>query len=494
MKKILLVFSLMLALVNCSLAQNFHEAGFRKFYTEIKSACSSGAEHVRSQQEKVLQLHFRSDDLKSYNKISAIIDKYDIFFADELFGLSLYYAIREAGVRLSVFYNDGIALFIQDVAYDSVVEIVFVRDIKVTQLASVVKQPDLSLVQFDLSPVQFKTDDSDGVAAVMEEEKEECTLPESEIQCHIPRCVMQALSGYYAPKIDSLRNEMKNASEERALGIKAEINAIEKLYVDEYNAIRKKIDGIARTSFVDIPCIGKSYLVAPVLSEEEKLNAEPQAREGILDWINGTGFYIGYDKGIIGKNGQRSCILRPTDVVVEYVRKHSDKKSWNAYGYSPLMEAIFKKEIQGGEPLYLYRVSDTEEGYRCMVKDLEPILDRKVREKYMNMKVTARVENNGMRFVQLYSASGTVLVFDSPAEKLCRMDVVIGGIGAFEAAVNDFTVDGVAGVAQRCNIVIDLNDIELIEGPYKKNGVSYEYGVHFETGYWDKLNQRQMNK
>ena len=125
MKKILLVFSLMLALVNCSLAQNFHEAGFRKFYTEIKSACSSGAEHVRSQQEKVLQLHFRSDDLKSYNKISAIIDKYDIFFADELFGLSLYYAIREAGVRLSVFYNDGIALFIHDVAYDSVVEIVF---------------------------------------------------------------------------------------------------------------------------------------------------------------------------------------------------------------------------------------------------------------------------------------------------------------------------------------------------------------------------------
>ncbi|MBR3916807.1 MAG: hypothetical protein IKJ49_06680, partial [Bacteroidaceae bacterium] len=393
---------------------------------------------MRSQQEKVLQLDFRSDDLKSYNKISAIIDKYDIFFADELFGLSLYYAIREAGVRLSVFYNDGIALIIQDVAYDSVVDIVFVRDIKVTQLASVVKQ-------LDLSPVQFKTDDSDGVTAVMEEAKEECSLPESEIQCHIPRCVMQALSGYYAPKIDSLRSEMKNASGERALGIKAEINATEKLYVDEYNDIRKKIEGIARTSFVEIPCIGESYLVAPVLSEEEKLNAEPQACEGILDWINGTGFYKGYDKGIIGKNGQRSCILRPTDVVVEYVRKHSDKKSWNAYGYSPLMEAIFKKEIQGGEPLYLYRVSDTEEGYRCMVKDLEPILDRKVGEKYMNMKVTARVENNGMRFVQLYSASGTVLVFDSPAEKLCRMDIIIGGIGAFEAAVNDFTVDGVAG-------------------------------------------------
>lgn len=478
MKKILLILVLLYAVVADSSAQKFDEIGFDKFLKEISTVYGAVQTREKLSGNKVVSIHIDSKAEEAYKNISALLDKYDVFFAEEFMGLPLLFAIRESGVRKLVFYGYGVVLGIHDVPYRSMIRIVH--------------QKGVDMKDIDISDIGFVTFDNNNREAI--KVVEECVVEESEIQYLVPKDVHRALYEYYVPKIDSLRKQLKGVEKDRYLEIKKEIEAIENQYNVECESIRGVIDKLAGTSFVEIPCIGESYLVAPMLSAEEKMNVEPHAREGILDWINSTGFYKGYDNGIIGKNGQRSCVIYPISVVMEYVGKHSSKKNWNAYGYSPTIEGVFKREIQGGQPLYLYRVSDTEEGYNCMVNDLKQFFSREVGESYMNMEVVNRIETAECRFVQYYSPAGTVLLFDSPADKLCRMDVFVGGIAAFDDAVNDCTIDGVTGVAQKCNIVINLNEIDIIEGEYEKNGVSYKCGVHLETGYWEKLKGERNTK
>ena len=58
---------------------------------------------------------------------------------------------------------------------------------------------------------------------------------------------------------------------------------------------------------------------------------------------------------------------------------------------------------------------------------------------------------------------------------------------AFKKAVDSIVVDGEVCITRKCNIVIDRDSIGFVEGTYENNGVLYEYGLHFDAGYWDKL-------
>lgn len=471
MKNIYTTFVLLFVFAAGLQAQGIDKRGVETFIKEFSSLQGTLHSRERHVDDKSWARFFSSGDDECYRSIKALLNKHDLYFAEDFLGMELLVCVSEEDSQQMGFWGDGYALFIAD-EHMSDIQVIIAKG--------------LSLKEVMMMSSGFEMSSSGDISIEAPAELHVVQSDET-VRPLLPKEVIMALFNHYQPRIDMLKDEKRTATSERAAAIENEIKAIKKQWDDEIELLRKNIAGLGGPSFVYIPCIDESFLVAPMLDEQEWMSVQPHAREGILDWINGTGFYKGRDKNIIGKNGQRSGVEHPMFVVAEYVKRHSDKKSWQASGYSPTMEAIFKNEIQGGTPLYLYRVSDTEEGYNIMVKDLEQLLCRNIGAKYNNMKVTNRIEKDGMRFVQYYSPAGVVLVFDSPADKLCRMDVIIGGAGAFENAVNDCTVDGITGVAQKCNIVINLGNIEIIEGPYEKNGVSFDSGVHFETGYWEKL-------
>ena len=67
------------------------------------------------------------------------------------------------------------------------------------------------------------------------------------------------------------------------------------------------------------------------------------------------------------------------------------------------------------------------------------------------------------------------------------MDIIVGGIETFNDAMNEISINGKRDIFKEENIIICDGKIELLEGEVDINGVTYDSGVHFTTGYMKKL-------
>ena len=154
------------------------------------------------------------------------------------------------------------------------------------------------------------------------------------------------------------------------------------------------------------------------------------------------------------------------------------------------MRALFANEVPGNEPAYLYRRSTTAEGYDTMKHDLMKFFDLGGNGKsntYKGFRTIERIDTDEYCFLHLYNGNTTILIYDSPIDKHCQMDIIVGGIETFNDAVNDISINGKKGVAKTENIIISDGDIKSINGEVEINGVTYNSGVHFTTGYMKNL-------
>jgi hypothetical protein len=208
------------------------------------------------------------------------------------------------------------------------------------------------------------------------------------------------------------------------------------------------------------------------------------AKQGLYEWINST--------GICRTQGQESDIILAGDIAVYAATKTKQphQTTWSLEGYSDVMKELFVKEVPGGEPAYIHRRSTTAEGYEAMKKDLEQFfyLDGKNRShRYKGFEAIERIDTDEYCFLHLYGDNTTILIYDSPAEKYCQMDIIVGGIELFNDAVNDISIEGKNGYATKCNVIISDGGVEFIDGEVEINGVTYDSGVHFTTEYMENL-------
>ena len=357
MKNILLISVLLFAFSSDLSAQTFDETGFEKFCKEIKSVSGSFEMREREKKhEKIYEMSILSKDEDGYKNICSVMDRHDLYFAEEFLGLSLFVGVREGGGRRFLFYNDGVALAIMDVPYKPMIEIYFRRGVDVMDLMNV---KELFNHGFGIGNVLFGNSNVE-------------------------------------------KTELGNLS--------------------------------------------------LVISEDDNLTVigdvvNSKVEECLSGWIMEMGLPEA------GSCGRKS----PLQVATEYAMKYN--KSMTSEDCLPMEDVALEDVISAGEPLYLYQVSDNDARYTSMVNDFSEVFALKDGDKYKGMKVVYRTEVNGNRFVHLYSSAGTVLVYDSPADKLCRMDIVLGGIDAFKKAVDSIVVDGEVCITRKCNIVINCDSI-----------------------------------
>ena len=154
------------------------------------------------------------------------------------------------------------------------------------------------------------------------------------------------------------------------------------------------------------------------------------------------------------------------------------------------MKETLANEVPGGEPAYIYRRSTTAEGYETMKNDLQQFFYLNGKDKshrYKGFRAIERIDTEEYCFLHLYDGTTTILIYDSSAERYCQMDIIAGGIELFNEAVNDVRIESGNGHAKKCNIMICDGGIEFIDGEVEINGVTYESGVHFTTGYMEIL-------
>ena len=154
------------------------------------------------------------------------------------------------------------------------------------------------------------------------------------------------------------------------------------------------------------------------------------------------------------------------------------------------MKEVFAKEVPGGEPAYIYRSSTTAEGYETMKNDLQQFfyLDGKnPGHKYKGFNTIERIDTDEYCFLHLYGNNTTILIFDCPGKEHCQMDIIVGGAEVFNQAVNDISIEGDNAHAAKCNVIICDGGVEFVDGEVEINGVTYDSGVHFTTGYMEKL-------
>ena len=473
MKKILFTLTILLLATGSLTAQEINNPELKKFVQELR-APGNGPRNVSKNKEKGIYA-INSVDEKSYKALSAIIEKYDIYFAEEIFGMELMFSTRESGNQTIIFQGDTYGLAITDNAHSLDLVVIIVKGSAAKLFFGIRETGDVEIHSHE---VYFNNRDGDvyiGESCITAERPAELIdISEAEsIERRIPAYIGLELFDYYMPMIQELKEKAQSAtSKEQLKMLKTSADSIRDVWEAEIQCLENLMEKVESPGRAKIPCTGKMMIVIP-----------KDTKQGLYEWINST--------GICRTEGQETTIIPATDIAAFVATKTMKlQTSWSLEGYSKEMKAVFAEEVPGGEPAYIYRRSTTAEGYRTMKKDLEQFfyLDGKnPGHKYKGFRAIERIDTDEYCFLHLYGDNTTILIFDCPGKEHCQMDIIVGGIELFNEAVNDISIDHEKGHATKCNIIIRGGEVEFADGEVEINGVTYDNGVHFTTEYMEKL-------
>lgn len=474
MKKILFTLTILFFATGNLTAQEITNPELQKFVQELR-APGNGPRNVSKDEEQGIYV-INSVDEKSYKALSAIIEKYDIYFAEEIFGMELMLNVRDGGSQTIMFQGDTYGLGITDNAHSLDLAIIIVKGAVTKLYFNIGESEDAEIHSRE---VYFKESNGDvyiGESSIkIEEPAELIDISEAEsIERRIPADISLELFDHYMPMIQELKEKAQSAtSKEQLKMLKTSADSIRDVWEAEIQCLENLMEKVESPGEVKIPSTGKMMIVIP-----------KNTKQGLYEWINST--------GICRTEGQETTIIPATDIAAFVATKTMKlQTSWSLEGYSKEMKAVFAEEVPGGEPAYIYRRSTTAEGYRTMKKDLEQFfyLDGKnPGHKYKGFRAIERIDTDEYCFLHLYGDNTTILIFDCPGKEHCQMDIIVGGIELFNEAVNDISIDHEKGHATKCNIIIRGGEVEFADGEVEINGVTYVGGVHFTTGYMNKLN------
>ena len=456
MKKILFTLTILLFATGSSIAQEITNPELKKFVAELRTP-GNGPRNVSKDEEKGIYA-INSVDEESYKALSAIIEKYDIYFAEEIFGMELMLNVREGGSQTIVFQGDTYGLAITDNAHSFDLAIIIVKG------SAIKLYFNIEGAKANTQEVHFNSTDGNVHIGSVEETVEFADIPEIEsVESPLPADIIMELFDHYMPMIQEFEKENDDAG----------ADSIRQVWKDEILYLESWIKRIESPGMIKIPCTGNSMIVIP-----------EGTKQGLYEWINGTGICL--------TQGQKTTFILATDIAVYAATKAKQPHhtGWSLEGYSDAMKEILASEVPGGEPAYIYRRSTTAEGYETMKNDLQQFfyLDGKNKShRYKGFKAIERIDTDEYRFLHLYDGCTTILIYDNPAEKCCQMDIIVGGAELFNDAVNDISIEGDNGYGAKCNIIIRDGDVEFIDGEVEINGVTYDSGVHFTTGYMENL-------
>ena len=456
MKKILFTLTILLFATGSSMAQEITNPELKKFVAELRTP-GNGPRNVSKDEEKGIYA-INSVDEESYKALSAIIEKYDIYFAEEIFGMELMLNVREGGSQTIVFQGDTYGLAITDNAHSFDLAIIIVKG------SAIKLYFNIEGAKANTQEVHFNSTDGNVHIGSVEETVEFADIPEIEsVESPLPADIIMELFDHYMPMIQEFEKGNDDAG----------ADSIRLVWKDEILYLESWLKRIESPGMIKIPCTGNSMIVIP-----------EGTKQGLYEWINGTGICL--------TQGQETNFIPACDIAVYSATKTKQPQQtrWSLEGYSDAMKEVFAKEVPGGEPAYIYRRSTTAEGYKTMKNDLQQFfyLDGKNKShRYKGFKAIERIDTDEYRFLHLYDGCTTILIYDNPAEKCCQMDIIVGGAELFNDAVNDISIEGDNGYGAKCNIIIRDGDVEFIDGEVEINGVTYDSGVHFTTGYMEKL-------
>ena len=459
MKKILFTLTILLFATGSSMAQEITNPELKKFVAELRTP-GNGPRNVSKDEEKGIYA-INSVDEESYKALSAIIEKYDIYFAEEIFGMELMLNVREGGSQTIVFQGDTYGLAITDNVHSFDLAIIIVKGSAIKLYFNIegAKSPS--------QEVHFSESGGDvyigSRSAGVEETVALTDVPEIEsVESPLPSDIALELFDHYMPMIQEL--ETKNS---------AGADSIRQVWKDEILYLESWIKRIESPGMIKIPCTGNFMIVIP-----------EGTKQGLYEWINST--------GACRTQGQKIAFILASDIAVYSAAsaKQPHHTAWSLEGYSDAMKELFVKEVPGGEPVYIYRRSTTTEGYETMKNDLRQFFYLDGNDKshrYKGFNTIERIDTEEYCFLHLYDGTTTILIYDSRAEKYCQMDIIVGGAEVFNQAVNDISIEGDNAHAAKCNVIICDGGVEFVDGEVEINGVTYDSGVHFTTGYMEKL-------
>ena len=454
MKKILFTLTILLFATGSSMAQEITNPELKKFVAELRTP-GNGPRNVSKDEEKGIYA-INSVDEESYKALSAIIEKYDIYFAEEIFGMELMLNVREGGSQTIVFQGDTYGLAITDNAHSFDLAIIIVKG------SAIKLYFNIEGAKANTQEVHFNSSDGD---VYIDSPNDDITLnlAEERIERVLPGDITLELFDHYMPMVQKLKDEAKYAK----------ADSIRQVWQDESLYLQNFLEKIESPSMIKIPCTGNMMIVIP-----------KGAKQGLYEWINST--------GACRTQGQRTAFFLASDIAVQAAAsaKQPHQTTWSLEGYSAAMKESLANEVPGGEPAYIYRRSTTDDGYETMKNDLQQFfyLDGKDKShRYKGFRAIERIDTEELSFLHLYDGTTTILIYDSRTERYCQMEIIVGGIELFNEAVNDISINGDNGYATRCNIIICDGGIDFTNGEIEINGVTHDSGVHFTTGYMEKL-------
>ncbi len=431
-----------------------------RFGDKLDNAMFSGLGEIW--EEGYYQLSFVSDNASGRKMLLDIMERHNVAYSDELFGIPLVSALREDYEEQYLFadYNNTFIFHIDDdevsIVYANYPLLDLLKNIMIMVMLSVDESViDVESLVYGILELSLSVDDLSWKQVV-------------------------GGSGRPTTGSDALMKPVTNyetvvfAGESgNAVLCEPSLQATD----GEKQRLRDAISELEFPAFLENKTAGKYLVAIPRVPAEWVDECEPYALNNIYDWINETGFGDG-----VNSAHRQSAIITPREVLLQYAAKHLADKDTTFTGYPVELKKIYTAEYQGGTPAVLYSRSLTPEGYSDMMAHLGRIYKTKVGDKYKNLKVTQRVTRNGYNYIQLYGDAGVlVYIMESPTERCCRMFITIGA-DVFTHAVNACSIGGETGIAGKCAIVINEEGVSFPQG----NG----YGVKIEFDSLNKINKQ----
>ena len=411
------------------------------------------------------QLSFISDNATGHKIMLDFIERYNVAYSDELFGVPLVTAMREDFEEQYLFsdYNNTFIFHVSD--YE--VSIVYANYPLLELLSNLVRMLMLSV---------------DGNAMIDVE-----TLLQGNVALYLSIEDLSFRQMIGSPKHPTTISDVKPVTNYETVVFAGENRGFvfnepsAQLHDAETQRLHDAISKLEYPAFLENKTAGKHLVAIPRVPEEWAGECEPYALSNIYDWINEIGFGSG-----VNSVHRKSAIITPRDVLFQYAIEYLAGKDTTFAGYPDELKKVYATEYQGGTPVVLYSKSLTTDGYNDMMNDLRRIFNTPMGENYKNLKVTQRVARNGYRYVQLYGDAGVlVYMMESSEEKYCQIFITIGA-DAFAHAVNACTIGGEANIADNYNVTICENGISF-QSCNVTHSLGAECGVHIVSNYLENI-------